>query len=242
MVKLKTRKILPGVCSNEVLGRCSEAAEIVFERLAMAADREGRLEDRPTRIRILLRPYRKDMDMDAILQELADADSEDPLIIRYEVGGVKCICLPKFKKHQWVFNTEKPSLLPPPPGWVDESAKIEAEPEPPEAQGSVSDPIPYAEIIADLNEVTGQHFKASTQPFRDKIRARWNESADHRLDAFKHVHRVKYQDYLDGHFAPKEAPHKKTWLTPETLYRPGNFAKYLQQELVSDRRPSDVPV
>jgi len=241
MSKLLTRLILPGVCSNEILGGCSQEAEIVFERLAMAADREGRLEDRPVRLRRLLRPYRDDLDMNAVLQELADTDP--PFIQRYEVGGAKYIQILKFKDHQWVYRTEVDSVIPPPPGWVA-TAKPKAQKEQPaDDSPKTCDEnltIPYDEIIADLNEVTGQHFKATTKPFRASIRGRWEEG--YRLDNFKHVHRVKWQDFLDGHFSPKEAPEKKVWLTPATLYRPGNFAKYVQQEINADKRNPDVPV
>jgi uncharacterized phage protein (TIGR02220 family) len=211
--------------------------------MSMAADRQGRLEDRPGRLQKDLRPYRENLDMNTVLDELAA--TSPPFILRYEMGGVKYIQIVNFRKHQPIHWNETPSIIPPPPGWVDppspprrKQSSDESSDEPEES--SEDDPVPYAEIIADLNEVTEQHFRATTRPFRESIGARWKEG--YTLDNFRHVHRVKFQDFLDGHFSPKEAPEKKVWLTPATLYRPGNFAKYVQQEINGDKRNPDVPV
>ena len=68
------------------------------------ADCEGRLEDRPKRIRAQLHPY-DDGDTDAMLQSLHDRN----FITRYSVGGVGYIEINNFKKHQRLSGKEAES-------------------------------------------------------------------------------------------------------------------------------------
>jgi uncharacterized phage protein (TIGR02220 family) len=88
---------------------------------------------------------------------------------------------------------------------------------------SVSDSIPYAEIIADLNDVLGKSdgrgFRASTIAYRNKIKSLWK---DYGLEDFKRVHRVKFAEWKDTKFAK--------YLDPDTLYAAGKFPKYAAQE------------
>ena len=90
--------------------------------------------------------------------------------------------------------------------------------------GGEEDPIPYAEIIKDLNEVAEKSFMSSAKKNRDPIRSRWNEGF--RLKDFFYVNKVKTEEWLND---PKMDQH----LNPETLY--GNkFHKYVNQKLKAE--------
>ncbi len=112
---MKNRRIDPGVCSNEDLAELDPWAQLLFERLPMAADRDGLLEDRPKRIRALIFPYKGDseLDVDGLLNTLEDAG----FIMRYEVEEIKVICIINFGKHQPIHDNEKASILPRPESW-----------------------------------------------------------------------------------------------------------------------------
>jgi len=71
------------------------------------ADREGRLEDRPARIKIQILPY-DNCNLDELLNELADAG----FIVRYMVDGHNYIEIPTFLKHQRPHYKEMPSTIP----------------------------------------------------------------------------------------------------------------------------------
>ena len=53
----RARNIKPGFFKNEELAECSLAARLCFPGLWLLADREGRLEDRPKRIKGELFPF-----------------------------------------------------------------------------------------------------------------------------------------------------------------------------------------
>jgi len=103
----RARNIKPGFFKNEDLAECSPWARLCFIGLWMLADREGRLEDRPKRIKGELFPY-ESFDAEPLLQELARYG----FIERYEVDGVRVIAIPKFADHQTPHIKEKPSELP----------------------------------------------------------------------------------------------------------------------------------
>ena len=105
----RARNIKPGLYKNEDLAECSIWARYIFAGLSTIADREGRLEDRPKRIKGELLPYDA-QDMEPLLKELAARK----FILRYEVVGVRYIQILTFHLHQSPHYSEKPSVIPPP--------------------------------------------------------------------------------------------------------------------------------
>ena len=73
------------------------------------ADRAGRLEDRPKRIKAEVLPY-DTCDVDALLADLAVRG----FVIRYHAAGVGYIQVTEFSKHQEPHVKEKASTIPPP--------------------------------------------------------------------------------------------------------------------------------
>lgn len=106
----RSRNIKPGFCRNEDLAECSIAARLCFALLPMVADREGRLEDRPRRIKGEIFPFDA-VEVGPLLTEL-DAHG---LIARYVVDGLCLIQILGFRKHQNPHHREIESKLPPHP-------------------------------------------------------------------------------------------------------------------------------
>ena len=104
---MRARNIKPGFYKNEELAECSPYARLLFPGLWMMADREGRLEDRPKRIKGEIFPY-DNIDVEPLLNELVTHG----FIIRYETDGKHCIQILTFKEHQRVHSNEAVSVLP----------------------------------------------------------------------------------------------------------------------------------
>lgn len=106
----RARNIKPGLFKNEVLGQADPLLTILFAGLWCLADREGRLEDRPVRIKSEVLSYRYGADPDLMLNWL----DENGFIRRYEVNGKRFIQILEFKKHQNPHKNEVPSEIPSP--------------------------------------------------------------------------------------------------------------------------------
>lgn len=109
VLRQRSRTIQPGTFSNEKLAELEPLIRILFIGLWTIADREGRLEDRPTRIKVFTLPY-DDIDIDDALQQLHDSK----FLLRYEVDGQRYIEIPNFKKYQSVHPHESQSVIPAP--------------------------------------------------------------------------------------------------------------------------------
>ena len=104
----RARNIKPALFKNELLGVADPLLTLLFQSLWTLADKEGRLEDRPLRIKAETFPYRDSIDVNGYLTELQRLG----FIVRYSVDGLALILVVNFKKHQTPHNTEKPSVLP----------------------------------------------------------------------------------------------------------------------------------
>ena len=104
----RARNIKPGVFKNEVLGVADPIYTLAFEGLWLLADREGRLEDRPLRIKAETFPYRDGLDMDKMLDWL----QQNGFITRYKHEGKAYIQITAFAKHQNPHKNEPDSVIP----------------------------------------------------------------------------------------------------------------------------------
>ena len=124
----RIRYLKPGFFCDEDLADCSPWARLLFAGLWTIADREGRLEDRPRRIRAKVFPY-DDVNTDELLRELAQKRGEnDPLIIRYCIEGKRYICIPGWTNHQKPHFREVASTIPEPEKHNLGGAKTRAQP------------------------------------------------------------------------------------------------------------------
>jgi hypothetical protein len=104
----RSRNIKPALFKNELLGEADPLLTILFQGLWCLADRDGKLEDRPKRIKAEIFPYRELPDFNGYLTELAQLGFID----RYSVGKLAIIKVLEFSKHQSPHKTEKASELP----------------------------------------------------------------------------------------------------------------------------------
>lgn len=162
----RARNIKPGFCRNEDLAECSVWARLCFALLPMQADREGRLEDRPKRIKAELFPF-DSVEVEPLLIELELRG----LIARYAVGGLGLIQILGFRKHQNPHHREPESVLPPHPALrLDPEGKYVK----PEAQPGLH--AEKAEARPALHDIKARG-KPEAQPVLNGHRARGKPEA-----------------------------------------------------------------
>jgi hypothetical protein len=105
----RSRNIKPGFFTNDLLGEMEPLARLLFAGLWTLCDREGRVEDRPKKIKAEVLPY-DNCDADVLLRQLA----EKGFILRYRVGAVALIQVLAWEKHQYPHVKEVASTLPAP--------------------------------------------------------------------------------------------------------------------------------
>lgn len=104
----RARNIKPGLFKNEILGVADPLYTLMFEGLWILADRDGRLEDRPLRIKAEIFPYRDGINPSDMLDWLRDNE----FIVRYAIDGKKYIQIVNFEKHQNPHKNESESEIP----------------------------------------------------------------------------------------------------------------------------------
>lgn len=103
----RARNIKPGFFKNELLAELSPWDRLLFAGLWCLADREGRMEDRPKRIKMELFPC----DDYKVEEGLCNLE-QSGFLTRYTINGVAVISITNFIKHQSPHGTEKDSELP----------------------------------------------------------------------------------------------------------------------------------
>lgn len=116
----RSRNIKPGFFTNDELAECSPYARILFAGLWTIADKEGRLDDRPKKVKALVLPF-DNVDCDELLQQLHDRK----FIQRYQVQDGAYIQITNWKKHQNPHCKEAPSEI---PEYFEADPKQEEEP------------------------------------------------------------------------------------------------------------------
>lgn len=103
----RSRNIKPSIMDNEDLAALPALTRLLFIYMWMLADRDGRLEDRPSRIKKQALGYD-----DGSADEMLDALAKAGFIDRYEANGYKVILILAFNKHQTPHVREAASELP----------------------------------------------------------------------------------------------------------------------------------
>jgi len=106
---MRSRNLKPGFFKNEELAEIEPLGRILYAGLWCMADREGRLEDRPKRIKVEVLPYDS-----CNINRLLDILNEKHFIIRYSISGNNFISIPTFKGHQSPHIKEQDSTIPAP--------------------------------------------------------------------------------------------------------------------------------
>lgn len=156
----RARNLKPGFFLNEELAEIEPLGRILFQGLWCIADRRGRLQDRPKRIKIEVLPY-DDADVDALLDVL----SERGFLIRYGSGNERYIQIVNFEKHQNPHKNETDSTIPAPEDFGTA----------PESHGTstVQEPEQHVSTHADsLNLVTDSLNRIPSTRTADKPRSK----------------------------------------------------------------------
>lgn len=138
----RARNIKPSFFMNEALVELAFETRLLFIGLWTLADRLGRLEDRPKRIKMELFPA-DSIDIDKCLSDL----ERGGLIERYEADHKKIILVTNFARHQRPHHTEKASELPDRDGnYVGDNGELTVN----EALVNASDQVKDGECLPDL--------------------------------------------------------------------------------------------
>lgn len=105
----RIRTVKPDFFVDEDVAQLGPLARLLFVGMWTLADREGRLENRPLRIKAQVLPY-DDVDINMLIGELAASR----LIVRYERGGKRLIQIRSFSRHQRPHPKEPASEYDPP--------------------------------------------------------------------------------------------------------------------------------
>jgi hypothetical protein len=223
----RSRNIKPGFFKNERLAECDPLARLLFAGLWCEADREGRLEDRPKRLKAEILPY-DECDVSSLLDQLA----KHGFIARYNSGGLALIAIPTFLDHQRPHNKEPESYLPSPDfpgtsGLIPDSPLLIPE----EPNGSGPLPCPARAIVALYHEQLPELPKCEvlTANRREQIRARWRDNLP-TLDKWKSFFTyVRQSPFLMGKVPPKDG-RRQFIASLEWLTKAENFAKIAEEK------------
>jgi hypothetical protein len=120
---VRARNIKPGFFRNDELAACTIAARLLFVGMWTLADREGRLEDRPGKIKFQLLPTDQ-FDAEEAVAELA----AHGFLSRYEANGHRYIQVVNWDKHQNPHIKEAASTIPAPD--MHDASTVQASDEP----------------------------------------------------------------------------------------------------------------
>lgn len=135
----RMRSLRPDYFLREDMAEVSLEAHFLLAGLAVLADRDGRLLDRPRTIEAQVFPFR-DVDLEAALGELVTAG----VIARYKVAGKGVIALLTFHEDQTPHPKETSLGLPPPPANSNSTVEFHGTTQPSgkvhQASGSLAEP------------------------------------------------------------------------------------------------------
>lgn len=153
----RIRTIKPEAFLNEDLWDLAEDTGLpVFQAyvgLWTQADRQGRFEWKPRRLKAAILPYWDD-DFSRVL----DALTTRGFLVRYACQGREFGAIPTFTKHQVINNRESDSSIPPPPENPNENAVLTREPRVDDASATREPRVPQG------REGKGKEGKGPPQP------------------------------------------------------------------------------
>jgi hypothetical protein len=106
---VRARNLKPSFFVNSKLAECEPLTRILFAGLWCMADRAGRLDDDPKKIKVCILPYDQ-TDVSTMLARL----QHHAFILRYEAKGNRYIQIVNFSKHQHPHIKESESTIPAP--------------------------------------------------------------------------------------------------------------------------------
>lgn len=240
----RIRTIKPSTFLDEELWDLGEETGMpvfqAFVGLWTQADREGRFEWKPRRLKAAILPY-----WEGDFSRVLDALTTRGFLVKYASQGREYGLVRTFTKHQVVNNRESASELPPPPDDADltREARVngasptrdvhaQAEGKGKEGKGRDSVPpsggsqCPHKEIVALYHETLPEltAVREWTDTRKKLLQGRWRESPERQsLDWWrKFFADIRNSDFLMGR---TEKPFRADL---EWIIRPTNFVKILE--------------
>jgi len=214
---VRTRNVKPAFFLNEHLAELSPHARLLFIGLWCMADCEGRLEDRPKRIKAALFPF-EDFDADGCLEELAMCN--DAFVTRYEVGGQRYIQINNFEKHQKPSTKEKLSGSVIPPRDVTGTYLAHSGSDPVTSQIGASSalyPIPSTLLLPEKNKKFSDEDRAmAVWMFEEKIKPLYPKQKPPNYDQWAEV--IRKLREIDERTLP-EIKALFEWANNDTFWR-----------------------
>lgn len=124
----RIRALKPDFFKDEDLAELPFWVRLLFQGLWCHADREGRIEDRPLKIKAEIFPYDKIsviQGIDLLAQPKKHSPNHRPFVVRYKVDGENYLQIIEFLKHQSPHHTERDSVIPPYNGEVTVKEPLE---------------------------------------------------------------------------------------------------------------------
>lgn len=236
----RARNIKPAFFQNEDLVELDYEVRLLFIGLWTIADREGRLENRPKKIKMQLFPA-DDLDIPRALLGL----NRFNLITLYVVDNVEYIQINSFLEHQHPHHKEADSVIP----LMNEPSKALDKPEanpsdsllpitesllPTKDLSSpkkpVSDPVPFAAIVDLYHEKLPElpSVEKLTTKRKGYIRQRWIEDLKDLEHWGNYFDYVKQSDFLMGR-TPGQDGRKPFRASLEWLTNPSNYVKVAEE-------------
>jgi uncharacterized phage protein (TIGR02220 family) len=213
----RSRNIKPGLFLNEDLVEIAYEYRLLFIGLWTLADRDGRLEDRPKKIKMNLFPA-DDVDIDKGLSELGRYN----FVLRYEVDNIKYIQILNFLKHQKPHHQEKKSEIPPPNLSGEGSSQHRTNPSDSLNTDSLNtDSLNLGqarEVLDFLNQITGRNYQP-TETNLKFLRARFKEG--YTPEILTSVIEDKAKEWM--------GTENEKYLRPATLFNAEKFNQYAGQ-------------
>ena len=224
----RIRTIKPEFFTHEGLAELSPNHRLFFIGLWTQADSEGRLEDRPRRLKVVIFPY-DDLDIDQLLADLVTKG----FLTRYEgPDGKRFLQILGFIKHQRPHPKEPASEIPAPPCHgkkrraVKKNGQTMVNPLLKEGKGKEGNGTPYSppgdvvRIVSMINELSGKKYSPDSKAVTKGLLARLNDGAT--VDNCLCVVADRWERW-------KDKPEMREHFNPLTLFRPGNFEKYFTE-------------
>lgn len=158
----RIRYLKPDFFKDEDIKDLPYDIRLFFQGLWCQADKSGRLEDRPERLKVEIMPYENKFDVEKALQilEKPKRASHRPFIVRYKINEDSYIQILSWGKHQKPHHTETESIIPPPPESVLEQLN--------NAQITVKEPLDNGLIDKGNGKGNGEYI------YNDKFLQFWN--------------------------------------------------------------------
>jgi uncharacterized phage protein (TIGR02220 family) len=218
----RSRNIKPSFFTNDTLAECDPLARILFAGLWTIADREGRLEYRPKRIKAQILPY-DICEVEKLISQL----QKNRFLVVYEINDCKYLQILNFSKHQHPHVKELESTIPAPDlsgaktSLTFNPITLTLNPQPGAKAPNLETPkrdytLDAKQILTFLNETAGRNYQPVDGNL-DFIRARLKDGAT--VEECKTVVTMKYHEWRDD---PKSAK----WIRPATLFNKSKFAQY----------------